>query len=47
MRRFRIPMLSCFVVLALAGALAACTNSGNGPDSEQGMMGGRGPDYQH
>ena len=38
-------MLSCLVVLALAGAVAACTNPSNGPDSTQGMIGGKGSDY--
>ena len=45
MRRLRIVMLSCFVVTALAGALSACTNPSAGPDSTQGMIGAKGPDY--
>ena len=44
MRRLRIVMLSCFVA-TLAGALSACTNPSAGPDSTQGMIGGKGPDY--
>ena len=47
MRILRIPMLGCLVVVALAGALTGCTNSGSGsgPDSTQGMIGGKGPGY--
>lgn len=39
-----IPLLGCLVVLALAGPLAACS-SDTGPSSSQGMIGGKGPDY--
>jgi len=47
MRMLRISMLGCLVAMALAGALTACTNSGSGygPDSTQGMIGGKGPGY--
>jgi len=46
MRRLRtFSLLAGFVVLVLAGALAACTNPAGGPDSTQGMIGGKGPDY--
>ena len=45
MSRLRvIPLLGCLVAMALAGALAAC-HSGSGPTSTQGMIGGKGPDY--
>ena len=39
-----ISMLGCLVAMALAGALTAC-HSGSGPTSTQGMIGGKGPDY--
>jgi hypothetical protein len=39
-----IPLLGCLVAMALAGALTAC-HSGSGPTSTQGMIGGKGPDY--
>ena len=45
MRRLRISVLSCLVLMTLAGALTACTNPANGPNSTQGMIGGKGPDY--
>jgi hypothetical protein len=45
MRKLRIPMLGCLVVIALAGALAACSQSDSGPDSTNGMIGGKGADY--
>jgi hypothetical protein len=47
MRRLRIPMLGFLVVMAPAETLTACTDhgSGYGPDSMQGMIGGKGPGY--
>ena len=47
MRRFRIPLLGCLVVMALAGVIAGCTNPGSeyGSESTQGMVGGKGPGY--
>ena len=39
-----IPLLGCIIALALAGPLAAC-HSDTGPGSTQGMIGGKGPDY--
>ena len=47
MRGLKIPLLGCLVVMALAGALTACTNpgSGYGTESTQGMVGGKGPGY--
>jgi len=47
MRILRISMLGCLVAMALAGTLTACTHSGSdyGPDSTQGMIGGKGPGY--
>ena len=39
-----IPMLIFLAAMALAGALTAC-HSGSGPTSTQGMIGGKGPDY--
>jgi hypothetical protein len=45
MRKARlIPLLSCLVALALAGALTACS-SDTGPGAASGMIGGKGPDY--
>jgi hypothetical protein len=45
MRTSRIvPLLSCLVALALAGALTAC-HSDTGPGATSGMIGGKGPDY--
>ena len=39
-----VPLLGCLILLALAGALSAC-GSDTGPGSTQGMIGGKGPDY--
>jgi len=49
MRKIRVPFLACLIVLAIAGAipLTACTNAGGDPDASQGMVGGKGPDYNH
>jgi hypothetical protein len=45
MRTLRmLPLRGCLVALVLAGPLAAC-HSGSGPTSTQGMIGGKGPDY--
>ena len=45
MSKLRITsLLICLVAMALAGTLAAC-HSGSGPTSTQGMIGGKGPDY--
>jgi hypothetical protein len=45
MSKLRVaPMLVCLVAMAFAGALTAC-HSGSGPTSAQGMIGGKGPDY--
>jgi len=45
MRRLRYSALAGLLLLALAGAVASCTNPAGNADSEQGMIGGRGPDY--
>ena len=42
-KRF-VLLLGCLAMLALAGPLAAC-GSDTGPGSVQGMIGGKGPDY--
>jgi len=44
MRKRIIPLLGCLLMLALAGPLAAC-GSDTGPNSPQGMIGGKGSDY--
>ena len=45
MRRLRLSTLAGLLLLVLAGAVASCTNPAGNADSEQGMIGGRGPDY--
>ena len=45
MRRLRYTALAGLLLLVLAGAVASCTNPAGNADSEQGMIGGRGPDY--
>ena len=46
MRRIKISLFACLVIVAMAGGLqlAGCTQGG-APDSVSGMIGGRGPDY--
>jgi hypothetical protein len=49
MRKFRIPVFACLVVVAMAGViqLTGCTNTGQPQSSSQGMIEGRGTDYNH
>jgi hypothetical protein len=48
MHKIRICVLACLVAVAVAGAmpLAGCSNTGQ-PSSTQGMIEGRGTDYNH
>jgi len=47
MRKMRISVLACLLALTMASAfqLSGCTSPAQ--SSDQGMIGGRGPDYEH
>jgi hypothetical protein len=47
MRKLRLSVLTCLAIVAIGGAmqLAGCTNGGQ--PSNQGMIEGRGTDYNH
>jgi len=49
MRRTKLYMSALLVVAALAASmpLVGCSNTSSPTDSSQGMIGGRGPDYNH
>ena len=49
MRKINLPVLACLLVVALTGALqlAGCSNSDQPSASSQGMIEGRGTDYNH
>ena len=47
MRKIRLSVLTCLVIVTIGGAmqLAGCTNTGQ--PASQGMIEGRGTDYNH
>jgi len=49
MRKINISVLACLLVVVLTGALqlAGCSNTDQPSNSSQGMIEGRGTDYNH
>jgi len=49
MRKINISVLACLLVVVLTGALqlAGCSNTDQPSSSSQGMIEGRGTDYNH